>query len=329
MPQTPRPLPAHLGPQFAAGQAVAAGIPRSRLRAKDLVSPYHGVRRRVSFIREQEKRAREDTEPYAEDRRRRARVLADARAYSEVQPEGSFVCGRSAAVLHGLPIDHPGDLEVASIAPRRAPRGRGVKGRKAAERLVELCEVDGVTVTNPASTWAMLGRELTVRELVRLGDAIVRIPRDSYGQQHPEQALATLDDLRAAAYAGPRPPGTARLREALELVRVGSSSPLETDFRLDAAAGGLPEPELDVEIRDERGRLLGISEFVHRRYRTVVEIEGDHHRTSRAQWNRDIEKYRAYAQAGWHVERLTSTHINGHTAVRIVGEALIRHGWVP
>src|SRR5690606_10974337 len=129
--------------------------------------------------------------------------------------------------------------------------------------------------------------------------------------------------------AGPRPPTTARLRAALEQVRVGSSSPLETDYRLDAAAGGLPDAVLGMEIRGEDGRLLGISEFVYPDYRLVVEVEGDHHRTDRKQWNRDIEKYRAYPAAGLEVVRLTSAHIRGAypTAVGIVRTALRRRGW--
>ncbi|GEK86275.1 hypothetical protein GCM10007198_04050 [Microbacterium aerolatum] len=74
---------------------------------------------------------------------------------------------------------------------------------------------------------------------------------------------------------------------------------------------------------------MGISEFVYREYRVVVEVEGDHHRTERTQWNRDIEKYHAYAEAGIEVVRLTSKHIRGRhpTAVEIVRAALHRHGW--
>jgi hypothetical protein len=146
-----------------------------------------------------------------------------------------------------------------------------------------------------------------------------------YGRPLPGERLATLEQLERAASAGRRV-GVERLRQALPQIRVGSASPLETEFRLDAAAGGLPDPELDVEIRDGRGRLLGISELVYRRFRVVVEVEGDHHRTDRSQWVRDIDKYNAYAAAGWEVVRLTAAHVRGEDAraVRIVREALQR-----
>ncbi|WP_424449694.1 hypothetical protein [Microbacterium arborescens] len=62
-----------------------------------------------------------------------------------------------------------------------------------------------------------------------------------------------------------------------------------------------------------------------------AEVEGDHHRTSRRQWARDIEKHTAYVALGFEVVRLTSAHIRptGSAAVTLVGGALRRRGWSP
>ncbi|KJL29282.1 hypothetical protein [Microbacterium oxydans] len=326
MPIAPRPLPAALGPHFSVAQAARVDVSRRRLRAKDLEAPFHGARRAIP-----DHAGAEDAEgePLAIDRALRARVVEDARSYSTVMPAGSFFCGRTAAVLFGAPIDHERELEVAVIAPRRAPRGRGIRGSKVAANLVSVRVHDGLPVASPASTWAMLCRELTTRQLVVLGDALVRIPRDRFGRQHPESVIAIKAELRAALEAGPRPPGTTRLSAALDRVRIGSSSPLETEFRLDAEDQGLPTPRLDSEIRARHGQLLGISEFAYPRFRTVVEVEGDHHRTSRKQWDRDLAKYRDYADAGWEVVRLASRNIRGVApdAVSIVRRVLLRRGW--
>lgn len=303
MSHSPRPLPESLGDQFSAAQALEQGLTRRRLRGGDLDSPYYRVRRRKDFARREEEAAEADQKPYARARKERKRVKNDMQAYSKVMPAGSFFCGRTAGVTYRLPIDNPGSLEVAVIAPRRAPRAKGIKGRRIASHLVTTRVVDGLPLSSPASTWAMLARDLSERELVEIGDAIVQIPRDRFGKQHPEQVLGTLPQLRAAANAGSRPPATARLLSALEKVRVGSSSPLETDYRLIAAAAGLPEPELDQEIRRPNGQLLGISEFLYRDYSLVVEIEGDHHRSNPVQWNRDIDKYRAYKEVDVDVEK--------------------------
>lgn len=233
-----------------------------------------------------------------------------------------------AKALSFLQVAAPGSF-VAVVAPRRAPKGRGVKGRRLEPHLVDVEVVDGIPASTPASTWAMLGRDLSLRKLIILGDAIVRIPRDERGIPHPERAGATIDQLQAAIDAGPRA-GVKKLRAALDRIRVGCSSALETEYRLDSEDAGLPEPELDVDIRDARGRRLGISEFAYPRYGVVVEIEGDHHRSSKQQWNRDLQKYRDYANTGWEVVRLTVHDIRTRrTAVHIVRDALIRRGWRP
>ncbi|NYF17673.1 hypothetical protein HDC37_002518 [Microbacterium sp. AK009] len=199
---------------------------------------------------------------------------------------------------------------------------------KVSPHLVSLVSLDGLVLSSPASTWAMLGRELTVRELVMVGDAFVRIPRDARGIPQPHLQLCSIPQFLRAIEAGSRA-GIALLREAVELIRVGSSSPLETEFRLDLHAAGLPEPDLDVEIRDRRGHLIGITELVFSAFRVVAEVEGDHHRTDRRQWDRDIDKYAAYVALGWEVVRVTSRHVRGGNAVDRLRDVLLRRGWRP
>lgn len=299
------------------------------MRAKDLSAPFVGVRRSAEFTRQSAEVDEDDLHPNAVFRRERRRLLDDARAYAMVMPEGSFFCGRTAAAFGKLPVTTPQLLDVAVIAPQRAPRARGVRGRKVEGHLVAVTTFEGLPVTSPVSTWAMLGHELSLHELVHVGDALLQIPRDDRGRRHPDRALATMNQLAAAVAMSPRRQGARKLRAALELIEVGSSSPLETDYRLGAAEAGLPTPALDVEIFDENGRWLGISEFFYRDYRVVVEVEGDQHRTSKQQWNRDIEKYQDYAESGIEVVRLTSKHIRGPrpSGFDVVAAALRRHGW--
>lgn len=340
MPRRPASLPPSLGSIFTREQALAAGVSAGRLRAQDLEIPFRGVRTvsagggacwdGTEGEGRRDRPTSADPAPLERDRRTRDRVLRTARAYRAVMPSHAFFAGRTAAVIWGAPIDHGEDLEVAVYAPARAARRNGIRGIKVSPGLATVRDHLGLPVTSPASTWAMLGIELSVRELVVLGDALVRVPRDQQGRKRERSQLATIDELRRAAGAGARR-GSPRLRTAVELVRVGSASPLESEYRLDAAAAGLPEPELDVDVFDSRGRRMGITEVLYREYRVLVEIEGDHHRTSRAQWNRDIDKYAAYAAEGWAVVRVTSTHIRGGRgqAVAYVDDALRRRGWRP
>ncbi|WP_203580091.1 DUF559 domain-containing protein [Microbacterium hibisci] len=326
MPSPAAPLPPQLGESFTCSEALDAGATRRRLRGKDIDTPFRGVRLRP----EPQDSSAETETPLARDRAQRRRVLRLARAYRKIMSPSAFFAGTTAAVIWGGPLQHGEDLHVAVRAPARAPRRRGIRAIKISPTLVSVEEFDGLRVSSPASTWAMLARELSVRQLVVLGDAFVRIPRDDRGTPLPHKQLTTPEKLRRAAYAGRRR-GSGKLRRALDLIRVGSASPLETEYRIDAEAAGLPEPELDVEIRDGDGRLLGIADAVYRMHRTIVEVEGDHHRTSRRQWNRDIEKHAAYAAAGWEVVRLTSDHIRGTppSAVSIISAVLLRRGWTP
>lgn len=305
------------------------------MRANDLTAPFHGARRTVAGIHAEKRDADVDEAPLALSRMVARSIRSRALSYREVMAPGMFLCGFTAAALREYPVgtgtelDADMQLEVAAFAPGRAPRGRGIRGRKVAPHLAEVVDLDGLPATTPATTWAMLGRDLSVRKLIILADAILRVPRDSRGRLHPEQAGATREAMQAAIDAGRRV-GIDRLREALPQARTGSASPLETEYRLDADFAGLPAPELDVEIRDTYGNLLGISEIVYSRYRVVVEIEGDHHRTSRRQWNRDLQKYRDYANAGWTVVRITASDIrHTRTATDVVRTALIRRGWRP
>lgn len=324
MPRTPDPLPDGLGDAFATGDALTHGTTRRRLRARDLEAPFHGARQR----RESTIAGPMDDAPFARDRAQRDATTRLARAYATVMTDGAFFAGRTALALRGLPVAAGSELEVAVFSPRRAPRGRGVQGRRIDPRLAHVELVAGLPTATVASAWAMLASELSLRELIVLGDAIVHVPRDRTGTRRPERALATPALLTRAIEAGPRR-GAPTLRKALSKIRVGSASPVETEFRLDAEEAGLPTPLLDVEIFDPRGRRLGITELVFPDEKVAVEVEGDHHRRDRAQWERDLEKYAAYADAGIEVVRVSGVHVRRRTAVERARRALLRRGWHP
>ncbi len=309
MPPRPRALPSALGASFTTAQARASGVTQRRLRASDLEHAFRGVRI-VPTIYDS------DAGPLAVDRRRRARLTTRAHALARVLPPHAFFAGETAMALLGGPLseafDPEGDLIVAVHSPHRPPRRRGVRGIKVRASLTTVIDHDGMRVSSPASTWAAMAGRLSERELVALGDFMVFVPRDDRGRPQPREQLATLDQLFAAVMARGRR-NRPRLLSAFARVRVGSASPLETDYRLQAEDAGLPECELDVEVRDDAGHLLGICDVVYRAQRVIVEIEGDHHRTDRIQWDRDIEKYAALVAAGWEIIRLTSRHIRGRT----------------
>ncbi|UTX54066.1 hypothetical protein [Leucobacter aridicollis] len=317
-----RQLPVDLGDAFLRSDAIAAGVSPRRLRNADLEAPFRGVRKkRVDPLRVSQPGPighvsaghASAAHPLA---RRRIEHLERARLYSLIASDGAFFCGRTAAVILGLPVElKPAqDLEVGRLYPARAPRVRGIRGVQVRPGLVALQSSSGLRTTSPSTTWAMLGRWLSREELVVLGDAIVNASR--FGRD----ALIALD----AAASVPGRPRARLLREALSLVRVGSASPPETQLRLALHAAGLPEPELDVNVRDASGGFLGRSELAYPDSRLAIEYESDHHRVDQRQWNRDIDKYQAYAESGWRIIRVTAAmlYTNSGEMVRQVADAL-------
>ncbi len=258
--------------------------------------------------------------------------VARAHALAPALPEGQFFSHRTAAVLWRLPVPmrESIDLDVSTLAPLRAPRRVGTHGHRFTPDQVTVESLRTIPVASAASVWAMLGLELTLPQLVALGDAVIHRPRFPGTQRLERSPLAEIDDLTRLVEAGRRH-GVSALRRALPLLVTGSASPPETHLRLKVAEWGLPNPALDHDVYDSEGVLLGASEIAFPQYRVALEYEGDHHRVETRQWNRDIAKYEAYARAGWHPIRVTAAllyHRESPLRASLVS-ALRQRGWRP
>lgn len=327
------------------------------MRNSDLDAPFHGVRVRADVtstaLAAADADIATDASPTAVAARfHRAALAVRARAFARVAPPHTFFRGVTAGVLWNVPLplrcvdqdaharlgrretlalerDNPRALDAGVLPPHRASRAAGVSGRQLSRVLTIVQEHDGLRVASPATLWTQLAEELTVDELIAVGDALVHEPRRSDGSRAPAgSGRTTLRRLEAALNAGRRV-GAANLREALPQICVGAASSAETDLRLALIRAGLPEPALDYDVVGLGGEFIGYTEFAYPAYRVLVEYEGDHHRTDRAQWNRDIEKHAKAAAAGWAVLRLTSRHLypRADSAISQVSEALHRGGW--
>lgn len=281
---------------FSVAHARAAGIPSSRLRAANLETPFRGVRAAPGMLTS-------DTLEGA--------ITARALVFAVRMTPHTFFSHVTAAVLWHteLPVAALDTtlLDVAVFAPRRNPRGKGIRGRVLdPERVsVRIHPEHGVPVTSPASTWATLASVLVhPYDLVAAADSLVRIP------QHPSDppAPSTVEQLDAATQAGRRV-GVARLREALPRVRVGSASRPETWTRLTLVDAGLPEPALACNVFSSAGVFIGRVDLAYPHWKIAIEYEGDQHRTDPEQWNIDILRYERLTAEGWHVIRVTKAEL--------------------
>lgn len=316
MPHPREPLPPELMAAFAVSSARAFGISRRRLDRADLERVFRGARLRADA--DDEADADQEETPWSQRAAQSDRLL---RAYRPIMPSHAFLCGPTAALEWGIPIPMRlgSRLHVGVFRPRTAPVRAEVSGHQFTRGFIKVVDKDGVAITDPASTWASLGGLLTEDELVAAADRVLRVPRHPGGfRAVTESALATREELALLCERKGRP-GAPALRRALDAARTGSSSPPETQIRLILRDARLPEPALDVDVYDQFGRFLGCSELAYPELRIAIEYESDGHLV-RAQLERDIDKYQAYAEAGWTVVRVTSQHVfkdSGETVRRV------------
>jgi very-short-patch-repair endonuclease len=162
---------------------------------------------------------------------------------------------------------------------------------------------------------------LTEDDLVAVGDALVLDPAKL--DPHDLRPWISLDALRLGCRAS-RAHGARRARRAAAQVRQGAESPMETALRLLLIRAGLPEPELNQELFDARGRWIGRFDMVYRAARVIVEYDGDQHRTSTAQYERDISRIDRAIAAKWEVVRVRARgiHVAPAETIQRVHEAL-------
>ncbi|PTT18539.1 hypothetical protein DBR36_09210 [Microbacterium sp. HMWF026] len=209
-------------------------------------------------------------------------------------------------------------MHVSARPPAREPRTRGVVGHRLDVASDFLTLRHGLPVPTPAETWAELASLHGVDDLVAVGDAILT------------RRLADDADLEDAARRISRR-GSADLRTALPLLRAGSESPRESLLRLILIRAGLPEPELNRDLRDgETGRFIARLDLSYPRYRVAVEYDGRQHADLR-QFRRDADRWPAIAAQGWVLVRVVDHHLRDPAGrvVAPVESALRARGWRP
>ena len=169
--------------------------------------------------------------------------------------------------------------------------------------------------------WSQLASGLDLDDLVALGDALVTGP----------EPLATVDELRlmAVSWAGNR--RSKKLRRAAEEVRRGPLSRPESLIRLQVLRAGIAEPRLNVTVRDPTGEHLAMTDLCWSKYRTLVEYEGNYHRSSRSKFRSDITRMEMFTDGGWAGLRARADDVFGdpNPFVARLWRRLEQRGWHP
>lgn len=322
------PLPPELsGRAFSVADAADAGLTKGRLRSRDLVSPFYGVRAPAP-----ESPAPRQRPAFSGDTVPDVALLDRCHAFAMRLKPGEYFSHLTAARLWGVPLPVPFTLDeplhVSCFAPQRPPRTRGVVGHQLPQLADAVARRFGVPVADAASTWVQLAALLPSAELVVAGDHLVLDPHQlDPSDPRPFVGIVELAE-RLARFTGR---GKRAATQSLSRVRVGAESRPETLLRLLLIDAGLPEPLLNQILRDSSGRFLGRVDLVYPAWRIVVEYDGDQHRTDTTQYERDGTRIDGLRRAGWTVIRVRKhgLFVRPEATVARVRTALREAGWRP
>lgn len=306
----PRPLPAHLGSTFTVRAAANAGVTASRLRRDDLVRPFRGIRTAPASP-PPSLALLDDEDPYHRQAEARRLLIAQ---YAPRLTGTQFISHESAAAMWNAPLPlawtDEGDIaestdlpvHVSSFGDGHLIRAQGVAAHRARHRTSRFTYIERIPVADAATTWTSLGG-LPLISLVALGDYFCRVWRAGFGRPDAGRApLSTIARLQAVIDSGRRT-GITRLREAVELIREDSWSPKESAVRCHLMFAGLPEPELNRDVYDERGAFLGCVDLAYPEQKIAVEYQSVLHH---GRYSADVERLAALRAAGWIVIEVTA-----------------------
>ncbi|WP_163759370.1 hypothetical protein [Mycobacterium botniense] len=213
------------------------------------------------------------------------------------------LAGRSAAALHRAKwVDARRPAEII-CQNRHAPPGIRIWSQRVENH--EIMLIDGMRVTTPARTALDLACRYPIGEAVAMIDALARASR-------LKRADVVLLAQRCTGRRGIR-----RARIALPLVDPGAESPRETWLRLLLIRAGFPPPQTQIPLYDEYGQLIAVLDMGWEDIKVAVEYDGDHHRTDRRTFNKDIRRAETIAQLGWIDVRVTAEDTEGGVIARV------------
>ncbi|OBF05873.1 hypothetical protein A5730_15430 [Mycobacterium sp. ACS4054] len=214
-----------------------------------------------------------------------------------------IVAGHSASALHGakwVDARRPAQLLYEHRRPPIAIRTWSDQ-----VSFDETQPVGGIVTTTPERTAFDLACRYPTGTAVAAIDALARATN-----------LKIADvELLAERYRGHR--NIRRARRALTLVDAGSESPRETWLRLLLIEAGFPRPQTQIPVFGAYGELIAVLDLGWEDAKIALEYEGDHHRTDRRQFRRDIARFEALPELGWTAIRVTAEDTPGGIIARV------------
>ncbi len=218
---------------------------------------------------------------------------------------GGTVMGLTAAGLHGakwLDDNSPVELIWSNARPPAGLRTHDVKFFPD-----ERTTFRQLPVTTPQRTAFDIGRRRPLRLTVARMDALFRATGVS------------AEDVRAIAARHAGSPGLRRLETVLDLVDAGAQSPKESWLRVLLVEAGLPRPRTQIPVHSSDGWSTYYLDTGWEDVKVAVEYDGDHHRTDRVQYAKDVHRLEDLARLGWIVIRVIASDTPADILRRVRG----------
>lgn len=209
-------------------------------------------------------------------------------------PPGCVFSGLTAGRLHGMDADGNTAVEVT------VPPGVSVRARPSLRIHTAGLDPSAVTrcgplpVTTPLRTCFDLARSLPMVDAVAALDSALH------------RKLVTLHELREYVGRSSRLRGIPQARRVIELVEADVESPMESRLRMILVLGGLPRPEVQIELLDCRGNFLARPDLLYPAARLAIEYDGTTHRDNLVADNRRQNRLQ---RAGYRLLRYTSPDV--------------------
>lgn len=261
------------GRAFTIAEAADRGLSRRSLDGRRFVRIHRGVYRTAS------------TEPTLP-------LLLDAAQL--VLPADVAISHLTALRLFGLDVGSMLPLHFSTNRRVQVDRDDVTVHRRQDRLFVE--QWNGRPVLSAVRTFVDVATMLGERRLLQVGDWLV---------QNRGVCPAELVEFALTSHLD----GVQRARRVAPYVRPGAESVTESEVRWHLVRGGLPEPEVNVEICDDDGSWLARGDLVYRRWRVLVEYDGWHHERDSAQRQRDHLRREALEAAGWRVIVITAADL--------------------